>query len=392
MLKRDGFWYGLSGAAGVVVLAVGVYLGWQLLQAITAIATPFVVAIVIALLLDPLVDLFQTKIRIFKKQRLPAVLLVYFLFLLFFVAIIFILAPQIGDQAKNLIDNAPQYVNTLKKLANTFIQEHPKIGPIELPHKDVDKLLGENSDKINQYVTQYGNTVVKAVLSSLSNALNVVVVPIIMFYILVQMEYLKGRMHFLMPVKMREHFVKTTSDVGGVFGNYFRGMFTVAALYGLVTMLVFFAFGLKSYALLLGVVAGCLYPVPYLGPILTGLVSAVVSLATGHTFPQTVALLATVIVLVNGVFDNVLVPRLVGQGVGLHPLLTMFALFLGNNLFGLWGMLLSVPVAASIQVVLFRLIPKLAQATPAHFLGHPEAVTAPPKLRPMSFKAFKKKQ
>jgi predicted PurR-regulated permease PerM len=324
-------------------------------------------------LLDPLVDLLQKGIRPLRNQRLPAVLLVYILFLLFFVAIVFVLAPQIASQAQNLIDNAPQYVTTLKNLANTFIKEHPKIGPLELPHKDVDTLLGENRDIINKYVTQYGNSVAKIIVGLLSNALSVVVVPIIMFYLLVDMDRLRGRMLFLMPEKVREHVTKASADVGGVFGNYFRGMFTVASLYGLVTMLVFFGFGLKSYALLLGVVAGCLYPVPYLGPALTGLISAVVSLATGHSFGETVALLGVVLVVVNGVFDNVLVPRLVGQGVGLHPLLTMFALFLGNNLFGLWGMLLSVPVAASIQVVLFRLFPKLCEATPPSLLGHPQS-------------------
>jgi predicted PurR-regulated permease PerM len=373
MFKREGFWYGLSGAAGVVILAVGVYLGWQVLLAIAAIITPFVIATAIALLLDPVVDTLQKGIRPLRNQRLPAVLLVYILFLLFFVAIIFILAPQIASQAQSLIDNAPQYVTTLKNIANTFIKDHPKIGPWELPHKNIDTLVDENSGIISKYVTQYGNAVAKTVIGSLSNVLSVVVVPIIMFYLLVDMDKIRGRLLFMMPTKMREHVTKASQDVGGVFGNYFRGMFTVASLYGLITMLVFFGFGLKSYALLLGVVAGCLYPVPYLGPALTGLISAVVSLATGHSFGQTVALLGVVLVVVNGIFDNVLVPRLVGQGVGLHPLLTMFALFLGNNLFGLWGMLLSVPVAASIQVVLFRLFPKLCEATPASLLGHPES-------------------
>ena len=384
MFKREGFLYGLSGAAGVVVLALMVYLGWQLLQAIVAIITPFVIALVIALLLDPLVELFQRGIRPLKKQRLPAVLLVYFLFLLLFAAIIFVLVPQIGDQAKNLMDNVPEYATNLKKIANNFIHAHPKIGPIKLPHEDVDKILDKNNDKISQYVTQYGNIVVKSLISSLGNVINVVIVPIIMFYILVQMDYLKGRLLFLMPVKLRDQVIKITADVGGVFGNYFRGMFTVASLYGLVTMCVFFLFGLRSYALLLGVVAGCLYPVPYLGPALTGLISAIVSLATGHSIVHTSILLAVVLGLVNGTFDNVLVPRLVGKGVGLHPLLTMFALFLGNNLFGLWGMLLSVPVAASIQVVLFRLIPKLSQATPPQFLGHPETHASPVRLKPMA--------
>ena len=72
--------------------------------------------------------------------------------------------------------------------------------------------------------------------------------------------------------------------------------------------------------------------------------------------------------VINQVFDNIVTPRVVGGGVGLNPVVAIFALILGARLFGIWGMLLSVPVAASIQVVLFRLFPKLTTPTPASFL------------------------
>jgi predicted PurR-regulated permease PerM len=163
-------------------------------------------------------------------------------------------------------------------------------------------------------------------------------------------------------------------------------MTIVSAAYGVVAFLLFLALGLMfkgglgNYALLLGVVAGLLYPVPYIGPIATTFLAGIVSLATGQTAGQTV-----VVVLValaeNQIFDNVVVPRVVGSSVGLHPLATMFALLLGGTLFGLWGMLLSVPIAGSIQVVLFRLFPKLNAPTPLALLmpsERPDQRTVPP--------------
>ena len=148
-----------------------------------------------------------------------------------------------------------------------------------------------------------------------------------------------------------------------MFGNYVRGMVIVCSAYGVAAMGLFFLFHLNAYAILLGFAAGVLYAVPYLGALSTVTLAGIVSLSVGNSPTVTLILLA-LLFSINLVFDNFLVPRVVGDSVGLHPLLTIFALFLGGELFGIWGMLLSVPVGASIQVVLFRIFPKLCEATP----------------------------
>ena len=162
-------------------------------------------------------------------------------------------------------------------------------------------------------------------------------------------------------------------DIGGVFSDYLRGLLIVCTLYGVC--MIFMLYGLSftrghgalaSYALLVGSAAGVLYAVPYLGSATTALITFLVAFAAGGVgFGGLAVLLALVI---NQVFDNIVTPRVVGGGVGLNPVVAIFALILGAKLFGIWGMLLSVPVAASIQVVLFRLFPKLTTPTPASFL------------------------
>ena len=142
--------------------------------------------------------------------------------------------------------------------------------------------------------------------------------------------------------------------------------------FGLLYGLSIFHHSLAQYALLVGAAAGVLYAVPYLGAFSIALVTFIVSFAAASGDHQSglafggIALAATLVL--NQVFDNVVTPRVVGGGVGLHPVLALFALVIGGELFGLWGMLLSVPIAGSIQVILFRLYPRLTQSTPPTFL------------------------
>ena len=163
-------------------------------------------------------------------------------------------------------------------------------------------------------------------------------------------------------------------DVMGVFSDYLRGLVIVCALYGAATIGLLYLLSvwhhpLAHYALLVGAAAGILYAIPYLGSTATALVTFLVAFAaatadhaSGLAFGG-IAVLATL--ALNQVFDGVVTPRVVGGGVGLHPILAIFALVIGGELFGIWGMLLSVPLAGSIQAILFRLYPKLTHADPA---------------------------
>ena len=360
--KRETFTAGFSAALGVAALVALLFAGWRIGAATIAVGTPFVASFVVALVLEPLVMRVQRNVSLLKNRRLPSVLLVYFLFLLAFVALMTYFAPKVVDQGKTLVANFPTYVNSLRGTTNRFLTAHPKIGPIAMP-KNVDAFVNKYPAQINARIQTYVGDSAQILLGSIGFLLNVVLVPIITFFILTDLSRLRARFLFLLPDRVRPGFQRIASDVGGVFGNYVRGMVIVCSAYGVAAMGLFFLFHLNAYAILLGFAAGLLYAVPYLGALTTVTLAGVVSLSIGNS-PGVTLLLLALLFSINIVFDNALVPRVVGDSVGLHPLLTIFALFLGGELFGIWGMLLSVPVGASIQVVLFRIFPKLCEATP----------------------------
>ena len=174
-------------------------------------------------------------------------------------------------------------------------------------------------------------------------------------------------------------------EIVEIFSQYARSLAKVCVLYGICAAMIFYWLGLR-HALLIGIAAGIFYAVPYVGPALTVASSGIIALTmnpvqiypTSLVLPPVVYAVLVVIcfVVMHVTFDYVITPRLVGGSVGLHPLVNVFALMCGATLFGVWGMLLAVPVAASVQLLLVYFVPKLAEKPP---LPTPTATAAVPK-------------
>ncbi len=365
---RTGFYFAL----GVLLLIVVAFVVRQFGEAALAIITPFAIGLVLALLLDPLAD-FLVKRGI---GRAPAAGLIFTLFLLIIFGIGWLTIPPLISQAASLTENGPTYINGLQDAARKFLVAHHKIGPFTLP-TNLSAISEDVSSRASGVLRESGGRLITILLGSATFLVDLVLTLILAFYFLVDIDRLKARLLFLAPEKSRPMMAQIAGDVGGVFSDYLRGLLIVCALYGVFTIALLYGLGVVhhsmwQYALLVGAAAGVLYAVPYIGAIATALITFLVAFAaatgdgaSGLVFGA-IALGATL--LLNQVFDNIVTPRVVGGGVGLNPIVSLFALVVGGALFGLPGLLLAVPLAGSIQVVLFRLFPRLTEPTPRPFL------------------------
>ena len=198
----------------------------------------------------------------------------------------------------------------------------------------------------------------------------IIIIPLSLFYFLMDYQALRTKLISLAPARYQENLDKMSLEVVEIFSTYVRSLGIVCAAYGAAATVLFFILGLK-YALFLGIAAGVLYAVPYVGPaVAIGsaaftalLMNPVVIVPTSITLsPMAHAILVVFLfVAVHFTFDYGVTPKVVGGSVGLHPLVNIFALMCGATLFGVWGMLLAVPVAASIQMLLIYFFPKLAE-------------------------------
>ncbi len=358
---------GFFAALGAALLALLALTVMRVLRATLDIITPFAIATMLALLLDPLVDRMQRN----GMRRGFAVALVFSVLMFLVVLACFLAVPALINEASQLTSDGPQYVDSLRSYTNAFLTHHHHIGAFKLP-RNFDVLFGQLSGKASDLLSSSAGRVADFLLGSISTLLDGVITLIVTLYLLLDLDRMRARLYYLLPERARGPVSAYARDIGQVFSEYLRGLLIVCALYGVSTIALLFALStihsdMARYALLVGVAGGLLYMVPYLGPLVTAVVTFLVAFAAGGVGFGGIAVLATL--ALNGLFDNLVTPRVVGGGVGLHPVASLFALTLGGALFGLWGLLLSVPVAASVQVILFRLFPKLTTPTPSTFLN-----------------------
>jgi len=382
--RRRWFEVGFYAMLGAIVVSGLAYVTWRLAGAAMDVAAPIVIGMIIAILLDPLVDKLTKR----GMSRMAAVATVFLAFVLVFAGIVAVCVPALINQAVSLAQNGPSYVAMVQGHIIDFLSHHRHIGGYTLP-QNVNDLIPDLSAKASAFIQNAAGSMATFLVGSVVMVLQGVVAMIVSFYLLLDLDRLRARLFFLAPERARGMMHKIGEDVAGVFSDYVRGLLIVCVLYGLFTTLFLYGLSiahhdLAKYALLVGAVAGVLYAVPYIGALATALITFVVAFAAGGL--PFAGLAIGLLLGLNQIFDNIVTPRVVGGGVGLHPVMAIFALLLGGALFGVWGTVLSVPIAASVQVILYRFFPKLKQPTPKSYLraqgirpGEDDTASATPK-------------
>lgn len=320
---------------------------------------PLSIAFLLALVLDPVVDRLEHR----GWSRTWGAALIFGGFILALGGVLYLGIPPMIDQAsgiqerisKVLPDQSPEGIDkALKKQGAAPWARALAKAAIEGTQGSLEKTSSVFSTRIIGY---------------LSNLIWVVIVPIVAFYALRDFHIILAKGLLLVRRDKRDLVQTAVTEVTSIFAKYLRGLVIVSSLNGLATWLLLAVLGVPS-SLVLGLIAGVLYSVPYIGALITVVLIAVVSFLAGGMNHMLIVLGASVI-LHQIIFDQIVTPRIVGGQVGLHPILAIIALLAGNALLGLLGMILAVPTAACIQIGVLSMIPKLRQPI--------EVVTADPK-------------
>jgi len=313
------------------------------------ILTPFVLAILLGWLGDPLVDRLEGS----GRSRPVAVTLVFVLMVMLLVLVVLILVPMVERQVVTLIDALPQYRDWFVQTAVPWVEARTGI---EISSwLDPQRLF----ELVRSHWAQAGGvaTTVFGYLSSSGFAFltwiaNIVLLPILTFYFLRDWDLLVERVAAMIP---RDHIGTVTRlarESDEVLGAFLRGQFIVMLALGAIYAIGLSAVGL-NLGLLIGIVAGLISFVPYLGAA-TGIVLAVLAaLVQSQGFDLQLLVLVGVVFTAGQLIESyILTPRIVGDRIGLHPVAVIFAIMAGGQLFGFVGMLIALPVAAVGNVLL----------------------------------------
>lgn len=308
----------------------------------------FTVALLLAYLLAPLVDLLDrfTPARISRTLSLA---IVYLLMIVLLAAAGATVGARIYDEAAQLGGRVPEWLaagDPLARLPLPASLEPWKAKAVDAIHKEV----AGNADRILPFVGQIG----QGILSALGNLGFVVLVPILTFFFLKDAGFLRRNiLNQFVEGPRRSLLEDVFSDVHALLGQYMRALVILACATLVWYYLFLLAIGLPYAALLAGL-AGALEFIPVLGPLTAGIVILLVAVLSGNL--KLAAWILLFLIVYRLFQDYVLQPHLMSSGVELHPLLVIFGVLAGEQIGGVAGMFLSIPVLAILRVIYVRIL------------------------------------
>jgi predicted PurR-regulated permease PerM len=353
------------GAAILVLLVAALFL-WR----VRAQLPPFIVAVVLTILLDPAVRWLER--RGIRRSRSAAIVVAVPLVIIGGLAVFvaWLAASQVSQLVQDIDRYRAQFSDFGAELVKSWTQ---LVGSLRLP-ASVAGRISEFGPWLSSQISSVGSYVMGLV----SKVVWLAIIPIATFYLLADGPRAREKILSCLSEQKRDLAIDLARQIGWVFANYVRGVITVSLLYGAVMAILFLVLGLQ-YAVVMGAVAALLYIFPYVGPFATFLVAVALALVgREHSWAGwwSTVVVGACVILSNAFFDNYVYPRIVGGRVKLHVLIAIFAMVSGYALMGIAGMILAVPVAASIQVVVLYLFPALAGPAAVEARAAPAAVPA----------------
>ena len=320
-------------SAGLVALIAFVWLLGGTLM-------PFLVGMGIAYFLDPLVD----KLEALRLPRAIATAFISIGAVLIIVLALLTLLPELQRQIVNLITALPDYFAIAQTLLNENLPNLAKESP----------LLERGIAQITARLESSGDDLIGVILSSAFGIIDIlifmVVTPVVAFYMLLDWDNMVAKIDSWLPRDHRADIRGLALEMDRVLAGFVRGQLSVCAILGGFYAVTLALVGLQ-FGLVVGLVAGLLSFIPYVGATIGGVLAIGLALFQFWGEPQWIIAVAAIFVIGQTAEGNILTPKLVGGSVGLHPVWLMFSLSAFGALAGFTGLLLAVPMAACIGVV-----------------------------------------
>ena len=356
--------------SGVVFLMFAYFL-----SQVAFILPPFLIAFFLAALLDPTLRYYERR----GLSRVRAILLIYALSLTALVAIGFLVVPSVAGELEDISAHFVPYTAAVQKNADAFLLKNEKtLQRFGVKQKRLSDLMDEKSGPVRSALNGFLAGLTDFITGLASKLLWLVVIPVAGFFLMRDYPLIRARFIATFPDAYHDRIDFISREITDVFSAYLRGLAKICSLFAVAACVLFWALGIENW-LLLGLLGGMFYAVPYVGQLGTSTVVGAVCysmpahnaagfLRVADHSPGYVAGVILCIIGLGIIFDQIIYPRVVGGSVGLHPVISIFAITVGATLFGVPGVLLAVPVAASIQVVLMCSFPRLSERPPARLL------------------------
>ncbi|MFC5569696.1 AI-2E family transporter [Lysobacter yangpyeongensis] len=318
-----------------------------LLWLLAPVLTPFVLAAMLGWLGDPLVDRLERT----GRSRNASVTLVFTAMALVMLIVLVLLVPLIERQIATLIASMPHYRDWLLQTAVPWLEARTRMDiSAWLDFNRLAELIRTNWERAGGVATTLLGYLSRSGFAILGLVANIVLLPVLTFFFLRDWDLMVARVQSLIPRAHLATVSKLARESSDVLGAFLRGQFLVMIILGVMYGLGLWGVGL-DLGILIGIIAGLLTFVPYLGPA-SGIILGCIAALVQYGDWEHVAGVLVVFGIGQVIESYWLTPKLVGDRIGLHPAAVIFAVLAGGQLFGFLGMLLALPVAAVANVLL----------------------------------------
>jgi predicted PurR-regulated permease PerM len=336
---------GRSGHGTIVVGATVLVLIW-LFVTLGSLVAPFVLALALAYILDPAVDMLERR----RVPRLAAIAILGVPALALIAVILILAVPAIVNQIEGLVQQTPEAL----RRASEWLEALPtRIRGLRIPMLDPDRLATMIQERQTQ-ILEGGVAALLGVGRGVGAVFTilgyVVLTPVLLVYLLRDFDRIRAQATSLVPPAKRPGFLSFFREYDRLLSRFLRGQLIAASIVGLLTWIGLWIAGFPN-AGLVGVIAGAFNIVPYLGLIASIIPVLIIALLSGSVAASLLKA-GIVFAIVQFIDGSVTGPRIVGESVGLHPVWVILALSIGGYFLGFVGILLAMPGAVLVKLLL----------------------------------------
>jgi predicted PurR-regulated permease PerM len=334
-----------------LILILGMLFVYNCRIRIGRIISPFLLAIIISYLVHPLVEKLEEK----KISRAKGIVLVYLGILLTVAVVIIFIIPELIDNTKQLINALPEIITKYQDLLSGILASVRRSRLPDEIKETMFKEIDAGTAMAQDYIISYLKKVISGFVGTLTLMFNMLLAMVIAYYFIKDSIFFKSTILSLISKNRRKGISLAGREIHYVLTSFIQGQLLTALIVGFMEVVGLILLKVK-YPLVLGLISGIANVIPYFGPI----IGAIPAVAVALVDSPLKALFTVIMFLIVQQIDNVVItPKIVEGRIGLHPVATILAVLIGNEFFGITGMLLAVPVAAVLKVIIKRMIEAL---------------------------------
>lgn len=331
-----------------LVRVIGLLLFLGFLYLIQNTLFPIVIALILFYLLNPLTSLLsRPRPKGLGLNRTVSILISALALILIIVALVSFILPPFILEFNRLSANMSQYIDSISQTLDSLKTWYTGT---ELPEQ-VNTIISNSLQNIVNYMLDFTQQTAASLVGVLSQFINLIVIPIIAFYLLKDKEKIFSGLIELLP---KEHQKKTATilrQINTLLYNYFRGVFLLCMLIGFLCGLGLYLLGVKFF-LILGLIAAVTEFIPVIGPFIGAVPAVIIAFITSPALAIKVVILY---IIIQSIENTLLVPRIMGEKLNLHPVTVILALLVLSKLIGGWGLFFAAPIAGIIKILYLEL-------------------------------------